>query len=71
MIEGLQIAYHLPLFKVKTPGNVQAFNAFFSEIGGFDFVDVDILNDKLFYWPELDAININFQSMDFGSTLVI
>ncbi len=35
MIEGLQIAYHLPFFKVKSPGNVNAFNSFFAEIGGF------------------------------------
>jgi len=41
MIEGLQVAYHLPLFNVKSSGNINAFNNFFSELGGFDFIDVN------------------------------
>ena len=71
MVEGLQIAYHLPLVNVKTPGNVQAFNAYFKEVGGFDFVDVGSLNERFLYFPEFDAVNINFQSMGFESTLLV
>ena len=60
MIEGLQIAYHLPLFRVKSPGNVNMFNSFFSEIGGFDIVDVEDVTQELVYFPEMDAVSLNF-----------
>ena len=71
MIEGLQVAYHLPLFKVKSPGNVNAFNNFFSDIGGFDLVDVKDFTQEYLYFPELDAVSLNFSNAGFGSTLVI
>ena len=60
MIEGLQIAYHLPLFKVKSPGSVNMFNNFFSEIGGGDVVDVEDYNQEIVYFPEMDAVSLNF-----------
>ena len=40
MIEGLQVVAHMPLFKIKSPGNVNAFNAFFAEIANFNVIDV-------------------------------
>jgi len=60
MLEGLQVVYHLPLFKVKSPGNVNTFNSFFSEIGGFNFVDVVDYTQYYLYLPETDALTLNF-----------
>ena len=71
MIEGLQVAYHLPLFKVHSPGNVNAFNNFFEEIGGFDFIDVTDFTQQYVYFPEIDAVTLNFQMAGFDSNLVI
>lgn len=62
MIEGLQICYHLPLFKVKSPGNVNAFNNFFEEIGGFQLIDVSVYTEDIVYYPEMDAMTLNFQN---------
>ena len=71
MIEGLQVSYHLPLFKVKSSGNINAFNNFFSELGGFDFIDVTDYTQKYLYFPEMDAVTLNFQMAGFKSHLAI
>ena len=60
MIEGLQMATHLPLLKITSPGNVQAFNAFFGEVAGLDVADVESTNEEVFYFPEQDPVNVNY-----------
>ena len=60
MIEGLQVVVHMPLFKIKTPGNVNAFTAFFAELANFNVVDTSSVTDQMLYFPEMDAINLNF-----------
>ena len=39
MIEGLQIVVHMPLFKIKSPGNVNAFIDFSAELANFNVID--------------------------------
>lgn len=51
---------HMPLFKVKSPGNVNAFIDFFAEIGNFDVVDTGSVTSELVYIPEVDAVSLNF-----------
>ena len=65
------MAYHMPLFKVKSPGNVNAFNNFFAEIGGFNFIDIESYTREFMYFPEMDALSLNFQNAGFGDALVI
>ena len=60
MIEGLQVVSHMALFKVKSPGNVNAFNKFFMELASFNFVDMQSVTLDLFYFPEMDPISLNF-----------
>ena len=60
MIEGLQVVSHMPLFKIKSPGNVNAFNAFFAEIANFNVIDVSEYTEMMGYMPEMDAISLNF-----------
>ena len=60
MIEGLQVVCHMSLFKIKSPGNVNAFVAFFSELASFNVIDTSIVTNDLFYFPEMDAISLNF-----------
>ena len=60
MIEGMQVVTHMPLFKVKSPGNVNAFIAFFAEIGNFDVVDTGAVTSEFVYIPEVDAVSLNF-----------
>jgi len=50
----------MPLFKVKSPGNVNAFNNFFAEIGGFNFFDTESFTSEMMYMPEMDALSLNF-----------
>ena len=54
------MAYHLPLFNVKSPGSVNAFNNFFDQLASFDFLDTEKPNNDLFYIPELEPISLNF-----------
>ena len=56
---------------MKSPGNVNAFNNFFSEIGGFDFIDISSYTKELMYFPEMDALSLNFQNAGFADALVI
>ena len=71
MIEGLQIVNHLPLFSVKSPGNVNFFNKFVMELTGFNFVDTEDLTEYLLYFPEMDAMSVNFQNAGYLNLFVI
>ena len=71
MINGLQILTHSPLYYVKTPGNVSAFCSYLIEIANFQFFDTDIINEELFYFPEVDPYGLNFQESGFETTLWI
>ena len=61
MINGLQVVNNMPLFKIKSPGNVNAFNKFFSSIAKFDVIDTKSLTLGMgIYIPEMDAISLNY-----------
>ena len=61
----------MPLFKVKSPGNVNAFNEFMAEISNFDLIDTKSINAELFYIPEMDSVSLNFQNAGFVNSLFI
>ena len=71
MIEGLQVVSHMALFKIKSPGNVSAFNQFFAELASFDYFDLRMVTMDLFYFPEMDPISLNFQNFGFDTNLLI
>ena len=62
---------HMPLFHIKTPGNVNSFNTYFAEIASFDMIDFKEVTDSLGYVPEMDAISLNFQMAGHKNNLVI
>ena len=45
---------------MKSPGNVNAFNEFFAELASFQVVDSSTVTNDVFYFPEMDAISLNF-----------
>ena len=61
----------MPFFDVKTPGNVNAFNEFMSEIGSFNLFDTSFVDSLLFYFPEMDSISLNFQDAGFMNNFMI
>ena len=71
VIEGLQVVCHMSLFKLKSPGNVNAFSEFFDEIATLDFFDTSDLTNEVFYIPEMDAISLNFQNAGYNTNLLI
>ena len=72
MINGLQVVVHMPLFKIKSPGNVNAFNEFFAELATFDVIDSKgILKSIDVYIPEMDAVSLNYQNAGYDTTLSI
>ena len=50
----------MSLFKIKSPGNVNAFVAFLSELASFNVVDTSGMTNEFLYFPEMDAISLNF-----------
>ena len=71
MINGLQVVAHMPLFKIKSPGNVNAFNEFFSEISSFKIVETEKVTSDLLYYPEMDAMSLNFQNAGYETYMVV
>ena len=72
MINGLQVVNHMPLFKIKSPGNVNAFNEFMSDISKFEIVDTHALTlDAGIYVPEMDSLSLNYQNAGYDTTLAI
>ena len=60
MIEGLQVVMHMPLFNIKTPGNVNAFFAFFDTLANFEIFDASSFTNEMGYYPEMDSFSLNF-----------
>ena len=52
IIESLQVVSHAPLFDMKSPGNVNAFNKYFIEMASFDMIDFTTINESYMYLPE-------------------
>ena len=71
MIEGLQVVCHMGLFKMKSPGNVNAFNEFFAELASFNVIDTATVTNEIFYFPEMDAISLNFQNAGYDTNLLV
>ena len=71
MIEGLQVVSHMPLFNIKSPGNVNAFNIYFAEIATFNLIDTTGFTADIFYFPEMDSLSLNFQNAGYDTTLII
>ena len=51
MIEGLQVVSFMPLFDIKTPGNVMAFFTFFTELTNFNIIDMEDFTYEIGYYP--------------------
>ena len=71
MIEGLQVVNHMPLFSVKSPGNVNFFSNFFQNLSSFSFVDTNELTEQMMYFPEMDALTVNYQNAGYLNLYVI
>lgn len=71
MIEGLQVVCQMPLFDVKCPGNVQAFNDFLAEVAKFNIIDTTGWTGDLFHFPEMDPVSLNFQGAGILTDLLI
>ena len=61
----------MPLFKVKSPGNVNAFNEFFTDTANFEVQEFDSVSNELFYIPEEDPVSVNFQNAGHESYMMI
>ena len=61
----------MPLFKVKSPGNVNAFAEFMASLASVELIDTQSLKESLTYIPEIDGFSLNFQTAGFQSTLVL
>ena len=60
MINGLQIVNAMPLFNIKSPGNVNAFNNYVSEISNLQIIDTSALYFPQIYIPEMDSLSVNY-----------
>ena len=61
----------MPLFKVKSPGNVNAFNEFFTDTANFEVKEINAVSNGLFYIPEEDPVSLNFQNAGHESYMAI
>ena len=61
---------HMPLCKVKSPGNVNAFNQFLETTVNFDLIDTAEITNAIAYIPEMDPISLNFQNAGFENNLI-
>ena len=61
----------MPLFDIKSPGNVNGFNGYFIEITSYDYINFDAINSKYMYMPEVDPFSLNFQMAGYDSVFII
>lgn len=70
MINGLQLAVHLPLFALSFPSNANFFISFLIEIATFDILPGDVPN-LIFNFPEKDSFNEAFAATKYDSMYAI
>eukprot|EP00347_Sterkiella_histriomuscorum_P006189 403353719 len=73
MINGFQLISHMPLMAINIPASTQAFFQFVVEISSFQFINTDVIDDKIFEIDEfsLKPFNNYFDQMNFESTNVV
>ena len=71
MIEGLQVIVHLPLFDLKSPGNINSFNVVFVELANFNILDTEDLTNEISYYPEEDAFSLNFENAGYDGNILV
>ena len=62
---------HAPLFRTKTPGNVNAFNEIFVEFASFDLIDLDGFSEMYMYFPEREPFDLNFMMCGYEKVQII
>ena len=61
----------MPLCKIKSPGNVNAFNQFLATSANLDLIDTAEITNALAYVPEMDSISLNFQNAGYENNLML
>ena len=52
---------------IRFPANTMLINKVFLEIANFEIIPSDLINDEIFYFPEEDPFNLNFQECEIES----
>ena len=66
-LNTLQLIVYSPLSAVKYPANAYSFNEPLQKVASFDLLDeLDIMNTMMYY-PEVGALNLNFETIGFDS----
>ena len=71
LLESLQQAQFIRLFKVKTPGNVVYFSNTFQDVTSMKLVDTEQILNQMTYIPEQEPLSSNFASAGIDSNLII
>ena len=67
-----QIIIQIPLMKyIKFPGNSMIYMSYIIEIATFDLFPTEWIEERLYYLPEKEAFNINFESAGIESTFLV
>ena len=70
MLNGLQLAVHLPLFFVVFPANANFFLTFLIDVATFDFLPEGVIS-WFFAFPVKPSFNLAFQSCRYASMYAI
>ena len=71
MINFLQIVVFIPMFKTKFPPNALYLFGNLIDVATFDILPTDDYFPIIFDLPETGAINESFESVDYGSTILL
>ena len=67
MLNGLQLAVHLPLFNLNFPANANYFIEFVINVATFDLVPPELIL-MIFKFPESEAYSSGFDTTGYSST---
>ena len=57
--------------KLKFPASTTMINKEFIKLASFDLIPTDWIDDKLWYFPEIDAFSLSFETAGVESTLLL
>ena len=62
---------HLPFFEVNLPGNANLFNKNLIAIANFEIIDIGIITELIFYFPDEDPYSLPLQRSGYDSKYLL
>ena len=68
----MQLVVYFPLYEaLHFPANASIINRIIISIATLDLLPTNLLNEMIYYLPDMDPYNLNFSMYDYDTTIFV